>query len=410
MNSLSLKSILSIDEKYVLLLACFIIGFAPLQGVLILTLRLFVIVPGKIDTAITYIIYWGTLLLALRTIINRIKWDSFCIILFFLIAYLLSIGIYGTDLDDWLGTGAGILLSVSFYFVGRSITDFKKIKSYLRITGIFIGYSAFLLFFVLNKIEENTYSQYSGYVAMTAAVISVSVLFEKFKLIHLANLILSLSVIIYAGARGPFVCFILFVGIKFLLIRGMSFKKHTLIIILTGVIVVLILLYFQEILGYLSGIGAGKGYSLRLLTKMTNETLLKDVDRDLLRRYSIQLISENPIFGVGIYNDRILLTNLMGVSISETAGWYPHNFFLEVLLQFGIIVGSLMIVWILWVFYRAIIINRDVDSKDVLLMFFAFGFLPLLFSESYLRTGLFFLLLGLCVTVLKNESVAERVL
>jgi O-antigen ligase len=405
---LRLNTKIAVDERFVLLLTCLIVGFAPIQGASLLMLRSFVIVPFKIDTLLTYMFYYGVIFLAFKTIINRITWDSIALVFFFIISYLISICFFGTGLEDWLNVGTGILLSVSCYIVAKSITDFAKLKSYLNITALLIGVSSFLLLFFLNAVEEGSYSQYYGYITLPAAAISTSVLFEKFRFTHLLNLILCLSVILFSGSRGPFVCFVLFVVIKFLLISGISLRKRIIIIIVVSTLILSILFFFQDILYFFSNIGENKGLSLRLITSMADKTLVIDEGRDSLWKFSIQLLMDNPFFGVGIYNDRILLANLMGESVSAAGGSYPHNIFLEVLLHFGLIIGSIMIISLIWIIYKAILKNMNRDSKDVILIFFAFGLSPLFFSESYLQCGGFFLFLGLCVNVVRNERIIER--
>lgn len=347
--------------------------------------------------------------MALKAIIRRINWDSIGLVFFFLIFYLASICFYGTEPEDWLYLGAEIMLSVSCYIVAKSINDFAKFKAYLNITAIIVGISSFLLLFVFKMAEEELYSQYYGYMALSASIISASVLFEKFKITHLLNLILSLSVIVYSGARGPLVCFALFVGIKFLLISGISLRKRITILTVVCTLIAILIFFYQDILIYLSEIGEVKGYSLRLLTLMSDESLLIDQGRDALRQYSIQLLTENPLTGVGIYNDRILLANHFRDSLSEVAGTYPHNIFIEVLLQFGLILGSLMIIWLLWIIYRVTLKNKNKDTKDIILIFLAIGFFPLLFSGSYLQDGLFFLFLGLCINTVKDERITKKV-
>lgn len=394
-----------VNEKYVLLLACFTFGFNPVQDVFLYILRSYVTISK--DYLFTYIPYLAIFFMALKAIVRRINWDSIALVFFFLIFYLASICFYGTEPEDSLYLGAEIMLSVSCYIVARSINDFAKFKAYLNITAMIVGISSFLLLFVFKMSEEESYSQYYGYMSLPAGIISASVLSEKFRFTHLLNLILSLLVILYSGARGPFVCFSLFVVIKFLLINGISRRKRITILTVVCTVIAVFVFFFQDILIFLTKIGEIKGYSLRLLTFMSDESLLIDQGRDALRQYSIQLLTENPLTGVGIYNDRILLANHFRDSLSEVAGSYPHNIFIEVLLQFGLIAGSLMIIWLLWIIYRGILKNKNKDTKDIVVIFLAIGFFPLFFSGSYLQFGLFFLFLGLSVNALRNARITD---
>jgi O-antigen ligase len=188
-----------------------------------------------------------------------------------------------------------------------------------------------------------------------------------------------------------------------------SSGKRTIVLISTVAIIVLYHLFHNDILLYFNKIALNHGYSVRLLTSLANKALFEDEGRDLLIKHSVHLIIDNPIFGVGIYHDRILLATLMGAPLSEATGWYPHNLIIELLLQFGLILGGVMIVCFFLTIYRAVLKSRNNDYLDILLSFIGFAFLPLLFSESYLRSGLFFILLGLSINVLRDESISNQI-
>ena len=90
-------------------------------------------------------------------------------------------------------------------------------------------------------------------------------------------------------------------------------------------------------------------------------------------------------------NERPILARWMGVSLdSEFLGWYPHNIFLELWVQFGVVLGTLLILLLLGVILRAFIVPVEFDRRALILVFVGLGLMPLLFSASYLSWPPFF--------------------
>src|SRR5699024_525386 len=88
----------------------------------------------------------------------------------------------------------------------------------------------------------------------------------------------------------------------------------------------------------------------------------------------------------GLYFDRIVAN-----------GSYAHNLILELLLEYGYLLGGLIIVWLCFYMIRSVYIARkDLDASVVLYTLIACGFLRLMFSGSYLLNEAgFWLLLGM---------------
>jgi O-antigen ligase len=393
------------DETYIFILVCFVIGFTPIQSLILMTLRSFIYIPGKIDTVFTYFVYGLIVLLSVKTLIRRNIAPAIALVLFFLIEYIFSICFYGSPFDGWLNEGISILLAVSCSCITLIITDISKFKTYLYKLAVIMGISSSILLFVYGFGNNESYSQYHGYIALTPAIISASALFERFKYIHFINFILSLITVIYAGARGPLICIALFFVIKILFNTNLSRKKLLIIIITSLIIALFISFFFEDLLKYLINLGEKHGFSLRLLMNLENRTLFVDTSRHTLMNSSWNVLASHPLLGVGIYNDRIILSNMMDLPSSEIKGWYPHNIFLEILLQFGLVLGGILIIGFLWLIYCALVKNKNRYEKNLVIIFLAIGFLPLLFSESYIESNVFFLFLGLCLNVARNERI-----
>jgi O-antigen ligase len=93
---------------------------------------------------------------------------------------------------------------------------------------------------------------------------------------------------------------------------------------------------------------------------------------------SIELFKQSPVYGYGLY----------GYLAKVSYGGYPHNFFLEILLQGGLLYLSVWIVFI-WNLFRKLYFNIQKDERNRIFLYLgAYPAVMLMFSGSYLTTGL----------------------
>ena len=98
--------------------------------------------------------------------------------------------------------------------------------------------------------------------------------------------------------------------------------------------------------------------------------------RDIIYRNALEIIIQRPVLGYGIFG-------MWDVS------YYPHNFFLEVLLQGGIVYLIIALI-ILYLFARKLtrLIKKDRRYR-ILFVLFIYPFVMLMFSGTYLSTPIF---------------------
>ena len=122
------------------------------------------------------------------------------------------------------------------------------------------------------------------------------------------------------------------------------------------------------------------GINSRTLSWMIGmDTDLDSSGRDVLYTLAINKIIENPL-GYGLFGDNILL------------GYYVHNLFLELLLNFGIIFGGLIVIFIIYGFIKSVINTKTVRIANIIVVY---SIMQLQFSNSYLYLGAFWFALGI---------------
>jgi O-antigen ligase len=102
--------------------------------------------------------------------------------------------------------------------------------------------------------------------------------------------------------------------------------------------------------------------------------------RDIVYLRAFDQISENYITGLGPFS-------------SWTIGNHPHNLFLDVLLQYGIFLGGIIVVALLF-FPLLILLKLRGVTKSFFILLILFPIVQLQFSSGYLKSQLLFFALG----------------
>lgn len=82
---------------------------------------------------------------------------------------------------------------------------------------------------------------------------------------------------------------------------------------------------------------------------------------------------------------------------------YVHNIFIEVLVNFGVVMGGLINVFLLYFAFKPIFI-KDIKKSDMIIIWISIGFAHLLVSSSYLIDFKFWIYLGLGLKYLNTKK------
>ena len=299
------------------------------------------------------------------------------------------------------------------FFVGLFLNEDKRVWK---------NYSLFQILYILsivNLIANSAYTFYylssrvlEGYSMTWAYSILPSVLMliywgvrEKHLLADILAVFGFLLILSY-GSRGPIVCVLVFTALL-IAINMVNRKKYS-IIVLFFILIVIILNtnYVSLIVSYLRGIISRTGFSTRVFDMMLRNDILNDTGRSPIRAALLSAISERPLLGYGLYADRYLSSS--GIYI---AGMYAHNLVLELWTQFGVIIGSLIMLVIGVLVIKAVIKAReDAHQLCMLLIFICVGVVKLFMSGSYLQEPYFFLLIGYCTKIIREKRSGGRVI
>jgi hypothetical protein len=313
-------------------------------------------------------------------------------LLLFLYTYLiiifliLSTYIFYPDNEKYLNRGTFNILFVNLPCLLclasiRNIEILKRIMLYLSYVVLLLGITYLLLLWI-GKITFSEYSMTFSYYLLLPALIFIS---QK-KVIFTYIFILVCIIMLMLGSRGALVTSLIYA--LFLFFMDRNNRRNILLVSIVLVIVV------------------ASGTFLSLFFKLTNNMSVTSRTLDLLLGgdiaqdtgrvgiYSIiwNNILTDPLAGYGIFGDRIILD-----------GIYCHNFFLEIFCNFGLILGSGLILLLAITIFRAFRVS-DFENKKLLLMLFCYTFIPLMVSLSYLTFPQIAIFIGFLCTLLKNNQ------
>lgn len=356
----------------------------------------------KLDTFLFYLVYGIVALFALPQILRSIRAKHILLLIGFFAVYFLSMLVPWGDFSVQTTVLSNIILyCLPAFFIALSVHDYLLLKKHLRIFAYVSLLCMLFSTFVLDNYAENgTYSQQYGYEVLPIFLILATSFFErngwKAKLLDALCLIVSFSMILLSGARGPAACaMITFLFILVFKIASLKAKGIPLILLALAAMIFIFIFYY-DILQWMLGLAQSLGFSTRSITRLLDGVFLQDSVRNEITSYALDYAQNHLFLGSGITNDRVLIAGAVSRA-TETIGLYPHNFFTELMMQFGGLWGACLGLGFLYLLAKRLFKKGEPGYRSVLLILLGAGFIPLLVSSSYVDSELFYCLLGLLI-------------
>lgn len=244
----------------------------------------------------------------------------------------------------------------------------------------------FTMYYTISSQDRN-YSISCSYALLLFLLVVFGKWFEKHKWYNLIMSVVDLLAIVFFGSRGAIVCVVAFVIILCAINPNIKLQRKLLYLLIIAALSLLVIFYFREIVIFLSNRLSAAGFSSRTLRlALQDELLLHDSGRKTLYEFYIAQVQKHPILGWGILGGRIEL--------------YPHNIYIELMLSFGIAIGTLVFVCLIIILIRGVL-QKDRTNQLVAAIFIA-NEISLLFSGSVFTNAEFFVCLALCLAQSKR--------
>ncbi|OUP66985.1 hypothetical protein B5F13_01095 [Drancourtella sp. An177] len=315
------------------------------------------------------------------TVILRRKFIPFCAIeTLCLISFIVTfiVGDFGTTIGTELFNLVGVFIPLAFSVA--CIDDFELCLNKLYISAWPVSL-ILLIVSIKQQFSIYDYNMPLSYALLLQVMIFVDRYINKRKIYDLLISIVLFVFILVGGARGPILCFGVYVILLLLFSKSISKKNKILFIALIIFLGTAFLLNMDSILKALIELFEKKGISSRSLYYIYNRNF-SDSGRSAIYNDYIQKALDGPVVGYG-----------------TGGGWinyiYPHNIFVEFILSYGIILGLMISFAYVWILVRGLKI-KNVHIQRLALIFIAYGS-SLLISNSFILEPMFFVMLPLCL-------------
>lgn len=339
----------------------------------------------------------------LATYIKKYGFDisikEFGVLFFITSAILLSCLIYPInasyilDPNNFWNT---IFPCLRFYIVGLVIVPDKRTMDLIGKASCIaiLVETIFVIFYMMPRGLLKSDDMSRAYQILPNVLLSINYAFSNRKK---SAWLLSIVGVIYVcsmGARGPLVIILAYYFIKIL---QHTAKNRTYKIIISAFIVLLGAIFINSqlyltVLGTIQSIFSEFGLSTRIIDlALNNEMVTHTSGRDEIYAILKSKIAERPILGYGVYGEW------------QWIHWNAHNIFLEIMVHYGVILGSFILLWMVSTIIRSYSSTSNKEAKDMILIWACFVFVRGFFGGSYLQFSVFFLI-GFCMREISRIS------
>ena len=267
----------------------------------------------------------------------------------------------------------------------QAIGDKRILYSILLKASYIIAIFLTLLLFAPHN---QTYMMAFSYSMLYPCLFTLNEFLERRKTKHLIFSIYCIMTILLFGSRGALLCTAVFIAVRLLISNRNPIKKFLYILIIV-VVAFFIEQLLRLVMGYLTDMGL-TSRSINLLqsdlTYVAGRTQIWEVASDMVR--------VRWMTGWGVVGELNWLNS------------YPHSIFWEIMIDFGVIIGGVLLVVLIYPIVRMLKI-RNSYSLALCLVFFSTS-TRLLVSGTYLTCDAFFIFIFLALSKEKGYNFSDR--
>lgn len=283
---------------------------------------------------------------------------------------------------------------IPMYFIGvcYSHEKFKTSLYYASLASLIVSF-LYQIYYVYIGRESTIYNMDTSYKLLPCIIYLIYWAIEKKKIHNYLIALFSIMICFSFGTRGPILAIIVFIGISIYFLAIYSKPLFTKLIFVCGLAAILIIVNHSNLIvgtaSLLSEIFSRFGFSTRIFDFIILENITDSSGRDVLAEAIIEAIKQRPILGYGLMGDRVIL------------GTYAHNIFLEMWCDFGVFLGTAILISIILLAISALYINRKSNNFYFILMMVCMVLVKLMLSGSFVYEKYFYLMIGICVSAIR---------
>lgn len=321
--------------------------------------------------------------------------------LFFFVSLIYSIFGYNEHLYNFFGLVYLLFVTaLPWLLVGLNTYNIDKLFESIKKNSIYILISNMILVYVCYRVKGTLIGNMEiSYSILPLAIFSLYIFIEDKKIINLLIFVISFFIIVSFGSRGPLLCLLVYL-ILFLI---MNLKKHKWLFGLLIILSVFTVFNFKTILYKSIDFLAAHNVESRTLYKIKNGDITNDTGRSRIHQVVYELIDQHQAIGVGLGVERITINEKIYAMNKDMSSCYPHNLFLELIVQYGLFIGIILSFSIVFLIIKAMLKAKG-KRRDFLIILFSIEFIRLMISSSYIVSILFFYLIGISIAYIQNNG------
>lgn len=403
------NSILKAVKKSPGIALVFLVIFVPMTFKLISPVFILAGLGGYTDIIMPSLLVIG-LLLSLRYFASFVKIQDVFFYLFFAVFLFFSPLVYPLS-EEFVSDNYSkfIFQVVPYFFLGLSLRYDRNIDIFRFVsrTGLFIQlFWQFCLLVGLadvDRADDGSLGEQMGiaYGFLFSLFLEIIYAIEDKRRIDIILSIIGTLLLFFMGTRGPIIVYLFFVAGYLIIVY--DFKQNNLIKkLLIGIVAAIIIRSSKFLLLLIMPFATSLGFSTRVFDSFLGNEMF-EIENSSYRDdfyFGIwsKIINDPTYLGYGFGADRLFTPN----------GVYTHNFELEILCQFGIIGGGLIIICLLIMFLNCYFRLKGTREVSFWFALLCCGLGSLQLSQSYISYPLFFVLLGYCISVFRYSSKTNK--
>ncbi|MBU8906551.1 O-antigen ligase family protein [Desertibacillus haloalkaliphilus] len=383
------------------------ISIALITSFVILTIQFFILVyfelMGTSDASriqlVSKILVGIAFVYALPSVLKRSKVKFIVIYLIAIFIFLINYSIFPENrlyLKELIFPV--FFMSLPAFVYSMSLSEWNILKRVMKKASliVFIFGATLGSLIISGSLSIGEYSMALSYYMLLPIVIYLDDFLEEFSFSALFFVVSSLLVILALGSRGAILCVVVFFVLK--LIRSKSKLNFSRLLYkwITFGGILLLYLFLSYILEFAYNFLLNLGIKSRSIQLFLREDIHLS-GRDNIYQNVIREIMDNPLLGIGIGGDRLV-----------SGRGYVHNIFLEILANYGIVLGGILLVVLLLLILKSLFV-KDSHKYSMIIIWLSLGLIPLMVSSSYLININFWIFLGLVLNYcfIKRNSKVE---
>lgn len=364
-----------------------------------LTLNSIIFGKGMVYQGLKYAMYFGILILFLISFGEKFRIIHKDVLILYSIVGLMTLATCIVDkstIEVIKGENLinGIFISgLSGFLLYRCVENYDLLYNVFKKVGyLVISYATVI---VLTTQIGTAYMGFSYAILVFILLELYDGLFEK-NMFSLAFGIIGTVVNILGGTRGSILCIATFLLI-FLL-----FSKRYKIVLFVSILGFTFFLCYDKILALFTELASTLGVESRIIDALSGlnmNSIAYTNGRTSITDVSLELIKSNPL-GYGFLGERAQLNDAI---YWFTTNGYAHNIFLELILQFGVIIGTVIIIFMIYKIIRFLIYYDYREKNMALAIVFLCYCVNLFVSRSYTTTFEFWAFWGILNGLRRRE-------